>query len=124
MDFITAREWLDEMGNLNASSLARDLFAQGATRDAVMASLQAKGVKHTTARKAIWYATEYPNRSPRVRSGERTGTAVTFRIDSIALEKLRLAAVKRKMSVHRLASEIMWTVIEDGMIDAVMDDQG
>ena len=54
------------------------------------------------------------------RPSERMGRTVVFPVD--VLDALALHAAKRGMHANRLACLIVATVVDDGMVDAVLDD--
>ena len=122
MDFSSAREWL-EMAEINAVAYARELIAKGRSSEAIMRAMEMQGIGKTTAYQAIWRARKKPHAKPMAPVGTVTGKALTVRLPDESIETLREAAAKRGVSPHKLACSIMSIVIDDGMIDAVLDDQ-
>ena len=122
MDFTSAREWLDEMGELNAAQYARELFAKGRKFDAVVNAIMAEGRSRNGARMAAYRAQRQPKARPQAPGGTATGVTVALKMPAELAEQLRKAAEKRNVSAHKLASDIMAAVIDDGIIDAVLDE--
>ena len=123
MDFTSAREWLDEMAEINATAYARDLLSTGKSDEAVVRTMMLNGISKSTARKSIWYARQRPHAKPMAPVGSATGKPVMVRIAPESVEVLREAAAKRIMSLHLITSKIIAIVVEDEMINAVLDDQ-
>ena len=123
MDWCSAREWLDEMSEINATAYARELIAKGRAEDAVIHALTAQGVSRPTARKCLERARKHPHTRPYAVLGAADSARFTLRLAQESLDTLRDAAAKRGVSPHRLASKIIDVVVGDEMIDAVLDDQ-
>ena len=78
---------------------------------------RASGIEETTV-VALECGSSRPRREPR--PSEQMGRTVVIPVD--VLDALGPHAAKRCISVNQLAREIIATVVDEGMIDAVMDD--
>jgi hypothetical protein len=111
------------MSEINAAQYARQLFAKGRSFEAVVTAIMAEGRTRNGARMAALRAMRHPNAKPNAPAGCGTGVTMAYKLPAELAESLREAAAKRSVSVHKLASDIMATVVDDSMIDAVLDDQ-
>lgn len=56
-----------------------------------------------------------------VRPAEQHGRTIVFPID--VLEALRPYALRRQLTVNALARRLIETIADDGMVDAILDDE-
>ena len=122
MDFVSAREWLDEMSEINAARYARELFAKGRSFDAVVTAIMAEGRSRNGARMAAIRARKKPDARPNAPHRTATGVSMAFKVPAELAQTFRDEAAKRGITAHQLASDIMATIIDDEMINAVLDD--
>lgn len=76
------------------------------------------GIEHKTVT-ALEHSAGRPRRRPR--PAEEMGRTILFPID--ILDALRPHAARRGMHVNQLARRIVEQVVDDGIVDAVMDDE-
>lgn len=123
MDYSSAREWLDQMSEINATAYARELFAKGKDFDAVVRAIEAQGRSRKSARESALLAQREPTSRAKAAQGTGSGVTMCFKLPREFAEALRCEADHRGTSVHKLVGDVMAAVIDDELFNAVLDQE-